>query len=372
MSTATAAIASRLTLASALLLALAALALVPRGLDGARMLAAQDDPVRIADLALDRVFDAPAANWEIEASLAAGDVDLAQSFLALADARGVPVDGSLRDKITATSTAAASTAHAVGRFAAGFVTGEPVDAAGLAGTVAGDRFVFGDIRDVVRESTRAARGEKVDELILGLACAGLAVTAGTYATLGAAAPARAGLSLMKAVGKAGRMSARMMRAVTRPLHGLVDRAALQAAVRPSALLHPALAVRAARDAVKVEKLHGLIALTGDIGRIEAKAGTRAALDSLRLAENPRDVALFARLAAASGGKTRAIIKLLGRGAILLGFGLFQIASWIFVAALNLIGLCIALKRFVERTAMRVFERRRRHAIRRLELAAASG
>ena len=56
---------------------------------------------------------------------------------------------------------------------------------GLAGTALGDLFVFGDIRDAVREGARLATGGAADELVLGLACAGLAITAGTYATLGA-------------------------------------------------------------------------------------------------------------------------------------------------------------------------------------------
>ena len=51
-------------------------------------------------------------------------------------------------------------------------------------------------------------GEPADELVLGLAGVGLAVTAGTYASLGAGAPGRIGLTVVKAARKTGRMSAR--------------------------------------------------------------------------------------------------------------------------------------------------------------------
>ena len=67
---------------------------------------------------------------------------------------------------------------------------EPDDVVGLAGTVLGDLFVFGDIRDALREGGRYVSGQQADELLLGLACVGIAITAGTYASLGAAAPAR--------------------------------------------------------------------------------------------------------------------------------------------------------------------------------------
>ena len=43
-----------------------------------------------------------------------------------------------------------------------------------------------------------------------------------------------------------------------------------------------------------------------VGRARTKAGTRAALDGLKLSEGPSDVARFARLAETKGGKTRAI------------------------------------------------------------------
>ena len=73
----------------------------------------------------------------------------------------------------------------------------------------GDLFVFGDIRDALREGKRLAAGEQADELVLGLAAAGIAITAGTYPTFGAAAPARAGLTLVKAARKTGSLGAEL-------------------------------------------------------------------------------------------------------------------------------------------------------------------
>jgi len=51
---------------------------------------------------------------------------------------------------------------------------------------------------------RLAAGGEADELVLGLACVGLAVTAATYATLGAGVPARVGLTAIKAARQTGR------------------------------------------------------------------------------------------------------------------------------------------------------------------------
>ena len=208
------------------------------------------------------------------------------------------------------------------------------------------------------KGARLARGEEADELILGLACVGLAITAGTYASLGVGAPARVGLSVFKAARKTGSIGAKLSGAVVRAVKESVDGAAIRQALTRAAWLRPALAVRAAREAVKVDKAGGLLHLARDVGRVQSKAGTRAALDGLKLADNPKDVARLARLAEAKGTKTRAIVKLLGRGAIMLTAATFNLASWVFWAIVNLLWLVVALKRAVERTTLRAIRKRK--------------
>src|SRR5205085_591407 len=161
-------------------------------------------------------------------ALAADDADLAMSFLELARDRDIAVDPALAARVEEANSSAAAAARAAGSFGRGFITGEPDDLVGFAGTAVGDLFVFGDIR----------------------------------------------------------------------------------------------------EAVKVEKAQGLMRVAGDVGRMQTKAGTRAAVDGLRIAEGPRDVSRLARLADSKGTRTRAIIKLFGRGAILLTTSAFGLFTWI--------------------------------------------
>jgi hypothetical protein len=98
---------------------------------------------------------------------------------------------------------------------------------------------------------------------------------------------------------------------------------------------------------------------------------RGALDSLKLAERPKDMARLASLAAVKGGKTRAIVKLLGRGAIFLGTSMFTLASWMFWALFNLVALCMALKRAAERMTQRYCDRQRARRLKALAIAAAT-
>ena len=293
--------------------------------------AAANDPVAITDEALNRGFNRQAAEREISAALATDDSDLAQSFVALAADRGVAVDPALIARVKDAQAKDASLTHTAGRFVQGFWTGEPADPASLAGTAFGDLFVFGDIRDAAREGTRYLTGQKADPWILGLAGAGLAITAGTYVTLGMGAPARASLTLFKVARRTDR-------------------------------LNPALLMRVARDAVKVEEAGGLADLVGDVGRVESRAGTGAALDSLKVAETPEDVSRFARLAAAKGPKTRAIIKLLGRGAIVLAASAMELAGWLLWAAFLLLGFASSCKAAAERMTLNYIRWRKASSI----------
>ncbi len=344
-----------------LILALAVAAagyVVPRGVEAQSLLAIEDDPAALADRALDLTFNETMARDEIDAALAARDPDLAASYVELADDRHVALPADLKAKVAAAveeSRWAASTAQA---FARGLISGEPDDVASFAGTAAGDLFVFGDIRDAMREGTRMVKGEPVDEVVLGLAAVGLAVTAGTYATLGAGAPARVGLTVAKAARKTGRLSAELAQWIGRSLRGVVDWGRLKGAIGAASFSEPMVAVRAAREAVKIERAGGLLQAARSAGRIQAKAGTQAALDGLKIAETPRELGRVARLAEKKGGKTRAILKTAGRGAIALTAALVDLGLWILGAVLSLFGLVASTKSTVERMTLRGVRRRK--------------
>src|SRR4051812_27801921 len=85
-------------LLAAAFMAVAAAYIVPRGIDARATLAAEDDPARIAQRALDEKFNAALAEREINAALANKDADLANSFVLLAADRRVALDPALTEK----------------------------------------------------------------------------------------------------------------------------------------------------------------------------------------------------------------------------------------------------------------------------------
>lgn len=329
-------------LLAAALLAAAAAYTVPRAADA---MSGFDDPARIAGRALDGTFDAVIAQREIEAALASHDSELAQSVIDLARARHITIDPALVEKVAVATAEAATMRYRAKSLTRGLLTGEPHDMASLAGTTLGDLFVFGDIRDALREGTRYVRGEQVDQLVLGLAATGIAITAGTYATFGAAAPARAGLTLVKAARKTGRLGVEF----TESLGRMVRQISFPAAARGTA---------------KAERAGGLLHLVRDVGRVEKAAGGRAALDALKIAKEPRDITRIAKLAEKEGSRTRAILKVAGRSAIMLAAFAFDASLWLLGALFAVFGFVSALKSAVERTAFRIFRQRRERRMRR--------
>jgi hypothetical protein len=167
-------------------------------------------------------------------------------------------------------------------------------------------------------------------------------------SLGGAAPVRAGLTLVKDARKVGRLGEGLTEWAGRSARDVVDAPMLEQAVASSATTSPRQTVSAIRAAFNAEKAGALVRMAKDVGRISEKAGARGALDTLKIAEGPEDVARAARLAEASTGKTRAILKLLGRSALLLAAGAFDLSLWIFGALFALLSLLTSIKATTER------------------------
>ena len=97
--------------------------------------------------------------------------------------------------------------------------------------------------------------------------AGLAITAGTYASLGAAAPARVGVSAVKAASKAGHMTTHMSDWLSRSVRDVVDLSALKRVSLSSAVIEPTATANVIRQAVRTEKANDLVRVAGDLGRV---------------------------------------------------------------------------------------------------------
>lgn len=325
----------------------------PAVVDAYGWVAAAEDPVALARRELAGVLAPERVGAEIAEALAAGDVDLARSFVALAEAEGVAVPPEARAALAAAESGRVWAGTKA--FARGAFLGDADGVSGMAGAFAADVIGVGDVRDLVREGWHAANDEPVDEILIGLSAVGLAVTGATWVMAGTPAPVRAGLTLVKATRKAGRLSAPLAAALGRTVGEVVDMAAARRGLVAAGRFDVSAAKAAARDAVRLERVAPLARLGDDVATLYGKAGVRAVDDALALARNPAEVGRFARLAEGFGEGTRATMKLLGRGAVLLGRSLAVLAGWFLAAAgwfLSLASAAAAFGRWLGRLGRR--------------------
>lgn len=328
-------------LAGGATLAVAAAPVVVPAYFAGRLLAATEDPGALAEIRLERAATLDSLNAGLDAALAAEDEDLATSFLALADSRGLPVDSTRRARVE--TLAQGRIGRAARDFALGAVSGEAEGAAGLAGSLAADVTGIGDVRDLLREGSRYARDEPYDALLLGMALVGLPLTAATW-TAGAGAGPRAGMTVLKAARRGGKLSPALAGSLGRTVRAGLDREAVARALAATARLDLAGARTAAGLAIRpgtVTRLTGLATETLVLGR---RTGQRGVMQVLGLARDPADVTRALRLSERLGPRTRAALALLGRGALVLGAGLSALAGALLGGVLWCFGVALFCRR----------------------------
>lgn len=284
---------------------------LPRGLAAAGFLAGPRDAAAVASYLLTHktADDYTAA---AETALAEKDDDLAASIAQLAAERGVALPAPLAARIAAARDEAASRMGADAWN--GFLSGEAPNEAALAGAVAADLTGIGDIRDLYTQASRYVAGEEIDPLIIGLATVGLGLTAATVATLGATGPEKAGVSTLKAVKRAGRLSPLLAREVGLVAANALDGQALRLVGTSMARLDMAAARAASGRVLKAEAVTTLKGLGTDVATIGGNAGYRTTVAALGTAKSTQEMGVIARLSTRFGTATRAVM-VLGGGAL---------------------------------------------------------
>ena len=222
----------------------------------------------------------------------------AEDYLDVADFLRVPIDPALRSRFADETSGLRAAERTVRRAATGFVTGEGEGAAGMAAAIASDLTVVGDIRDLTEQASRIVRGEPVDDLVLGLSIAGVAMSAATMATAGGALPVKTGVSLAKLARRTGALTARFQQELSR----VVVRAADTPAFRQSVAGIPwyrvddlARAARSHAARVDMGELRHVLGSVAEVGRATSPSRTLAILRHVDDVKDLRDAERAAKL-----------------------------------------------------------------------------
>ncbi len=304
--------------------------------------AAAGDPVALSALRLDEALTQSRLSTEFEAALASRDADLADSFVALAQERGLAITTDQRARLAALQDGAVM--RGVADFGQGFLAGDRESEAGFAGALAGDVVGFGDLRDLAIEGRKWLGGEAADPTILVFAAAGLALSAATWVSLGGGLPARNGLSLVKSASRAKLLSPALTASLGRVAVDAIDRPALTAGLSAAARLDLAATRAAAGGIIRPAAMTRLAGLGQDAGAIYARGGQRGLRQVLAVADDAGDLRKAAKLGAAKPSTMRATLKVLGRGALVLGAFSLSALGWL----VALLGYALAVAMLAQR------------------------
>lgn len=318
-----------------------------------------DDPVARVDLAIEHELTSARLVQEIDEALQAADLDLADSFVALARERGVTVPAELTERLTTLRDDIWG--RAARDFKDGFTEKDLRSGIGMSGAIVADLSGFGDLRDLASEGNKWMKGQDTDTLVLGLSAAGLAVTAVTWSSLGAALPARIGLSLTKSLQKSGRLSQPLSHALVRLTGEALNPDALSTSLASLRRLDFSAARASSGRLLRPAALTELRQLGTDVSFLYKRTGVRGAQDALSMAASSAEVRAAARIAAAKGLQTRAVLKVFGRGVLIAGSLSLTLAGWLFSFAAWFFAAASFARRLGERIGRRLFAPRPRAA-----------
>jgi hypothetical protein len=314
--------------ATSLLIAAALIAsaapVLPHGWEAATLLSGSRDETAVAAYQLGRLApdDYEAA---IQHALSAGDADLADSLRTLAARQSVPLPDALAGQVDA--ALAASDSRMAADAWQGFLSGNAESEPALAGALAADLSGFGDMRDLYQQSGNYLAGDVVDTTTVALAAVGITLTVATVFSLGATLPEKAGVSTIKIVNRAGRLSRPLRRQVFTLAREAVDMDALKTVGRSLGAFDLTAVRTAALRIVRPAPAAKLKQLGADVATLGENAGYRGTLDALAKAKDATAISRMARLSKSFGKATRGALFLLGDAALTLASVAVAVFSW---------------------------------------------
>ena len=162
---------------------------------------------------------------------------------------------------------------------------------------------------------------------MALAAVGITLTVATVFSLGATLPEKAGVSMVKVVNRAGRLSRPLRRQVIRLAREAVDTEALRSVGQSLGAFDLAAMRVAARRIVRPAPAAKLKQLGADVATLGENAGYRGTLEVLAKAEDATAISRMARLSKTFGKATRGALFMLGDAALTLASVAVAVFSW---------------------------------------------
>jgi len=254
---------------------------------------------------------------EIESAISNSEFDDARMYLDIAKSNQYPIDfDAYRYQIEQKDTNLSRFRKNVDQFATGFIKGKSLNTAGIAGAISADFTVIGDVRDLHHEYKKQQQGDDVNELIVILSGTGIALTALTVGSLGSAAPAKSGVSVLKMATKMQRLSKRFQKQLLRLGKKVFDWPLFTRSVKQASFTKTLKYIpRAAKKAYDPKAVEPLKNIARQVNSVRKSTSISDTLHLLRYVETTDDLRHLEKVSIKYGSQTKGIMKLLGKGAL---------------------------------------------------------
>ncbi len=250
----------------------------------------------------------------IQAAIAQNNPDDARMYLQLAKTFGYSIDAARYEADLQRLEAPVNVAlRSVNDFTSGFIQGKAESSAGVAGAVASDFTVVGDVRDLWEQYQLYTENKPVNQLVVTLAGVGVGLTAATLISSGAASPIKSGVSTTKMAARGNHLSPPFQQFLLKESSAVFDYKMFMAAARSEKGMDGIS--QAALKAYNPQALKSLSQTADSVNNIRKSSSTVDALQSLKYVDNAGELARLEKLTAKYGTQSKGILKFLGKSAL---------------------------------------------------------
>ncbi len=202
--------------------------------------------------------------------------------------------------------------HVTG-FSSGFLSGKGANTSAISGAIISDLTVVGDARDLYKQYQLYTNGEEVNQLIIGLAGAGIGLTAATYGTAGTTLTVKAGTSVFKLAAKTGRLTKGFSVELLRMSKNVFDWRLFRQSIKQSNKLSDVR--RVAQQSFHPLALRPLRSVAKSTNIIRVNTSLADTLHMLRYVENSDDLRRLEKFSLKHKHLSKGMLSLLGKGAL---------------------------------------------------------
>jgi hypothetical protein len=197
----------------------------------------------------------------------------------------------------------------VGNFVNGFVSGKGSSGAGVAGAIAADFTVVGDVRDLHTEYNHYKEEEPVDELVATLSGVGIGLTALAIGTAGSAAPAKAGVSLVKMAKKTRQLTPSFQKQLLGMAGNVFNwKGFIKATQNGKGMTN---VVHAAKKAYNPQAIKPLGKMADQVSQIRKSTSVADTLHMMKYVKSTKDLGHLSKVTTKHGKNTKGYLTLLG-------------------------------------------------------------